>query len=292
MRPVKRNDSPKAELRAPERRRRSLSEAFRQARLPRALHGAFDGLMASFLCCALVYSLWLGGHFQEAGSPYKAALDAASGIVGLSAQDIQIEGLKNVQSTHVLDAIGVAEGSSLIGFDAVRARKQLSDLDWVIAATVQRLFPNRLHITVVERRPYAIWQENKRFHVIDHTGQVMSKLSPKKWSHLPVVAGVGAQQAAAELVNQLEAHSSLRLLVRAAARVADRRWTLYLANGIKVMLPARGVTEALQRLAGLESGQGILGRDIASIDLRLNDRIALRLSQRAARDRREAAGKS
>lgn len=294
MRQVDPTDIPDEELRDPKRRRanrKTLEETIREARLPRAVHGTFDALMAGFLCCAFIYSLWLGGHFQQAGSPYKLALDGASGIVGLSAQDIQIDGLKNVQGKHVLEAIGIDEGSSLIGFDAVRAHKQLSELDWVISATVQRLFPNKLHITVVERRPYAIWQENKRFHVIDHTGQVMSKLSPKKWSHLPVVAGEGAQQAAAELVNQLEEHSSLRLLVRAAARVADRRWTLYLANGIKVMLPARGVPEALQRLADLESGQGILGRDIASIDLRLTDRIALRLSERAARDRRETSGK-
>ncbi|MEM7426343.1 MAG: cell division protein FtsQ/DivIB [Pseudomonadota bacterium] len=294
MRPVEPDNIPDEELRDPARRQRGrdLDAKLREMRLPRPVHATFDALSALFLCVAVVYSLWLGGQFQQAGSPYKLALDGLSGVVGLSAREIQIDGLKNVQSRHVLEAISVHEGSSLIGFDAVAARRQLADLDWVVEATVQRLFPNRLHVTVKERRPYAIWQENKRFHVIDDSGQVMSKLDPKKWSHLPVVAGEGAQQAAAELINQLEAHSSLRLPVRAAARVADRRWTLYLANGIKVLLPARDVPGALQRLAELENGQGILGRDIASIDLRLEDRIALRLSERAARDRREAAGKS
>ena len=103
---------------------------------------------------------------------------------------------------------------------------------------------------------------------------------------------MGARQTAAELVNQLEEHSSLRLLVRAAARVADRRWTLYLANGIKVLLPADNVPGALQKLADLEREQGILGRDIASIDLRLGDRIALRLSKGAAEKWREEKSKS
>ena len=111
-------------------------------------------------------------------------------------------------------------------------------------------------------------------------------------AYLALVAGAGAQEAAAELVNQLAAHSSLRLLVRAAARVADRRWTLYLANGIKVLLPARDVPGALQRLAGLEREQSILTRDLASIDLRLGDRIALRLSKGAAEEWRKKQGKT
>ena len=112
MRQVEPIEIPDSELRDPKTRRsrKPLGETLRQARLPRAVHAAFDGLMAGFLCCAVVYSLWLGGQFQQSGSPYKLALDAASGVVGLSAQDIQIDGLKNVQSKHVLEAIGIEEG--------------------------------------------------------------------------------------------------------------------------------------------------------------------------------------
>ncbi len=272
---------------------------FRRTKLLRRLMGSpgLAGLIGNcvyvgFLSAAALYSLIAGGHFTKADSPFTEIADGVAGMVGLSAREITIDGLKNVPKDQVLAAIGIREGSSLIGFNAPQARDKLANLDWVVEASVLRLFPNRLHIELKERRPYALWQEQGRFFVIDESGQAMRRLNPAKWSHLPVVAGEGAQEAAATLVNQLAVHSSLRLLVRAAARVADRRWTLYLANGIKVLLPADNVPGALQRLADLEREQGILGRDIASIDLRLGDRIALRLSKGAAEKWREEKSKS
>ena len=282
------------DLRAPSgaRRFKAGQHVRRLAKSHRLVGLVGNCLYVGFLGTAAIYSLAIGGHLTKEGSAFTEVTDDVAGMVGLSAREITIDGLKNVPLEQVLTAIGVREGSSLIGFNAPQARDKLANLDWVVEASVLRLFPNRLHIELRERRPYALWQDNGRFFVIDESGQAMRQLEPAKWSHLPVVAGEGAQQTAATLVNQLAVHSSLRLLVRAAARVADRRWTLHLANGIKVLLPAQDVPGALQRLADLEREQGILGRDIASIDLRLGDRIALRLSKAAAEKWRKENSKS
>lgn len=293
-RPKRANDIPDKDLREPRAARKAKrTQLYRRAlQAPRLIGVVGNCIYLGFLGVAALYSLVTGGHLTEQDSPYTAMADGVAEMVGLSARDITIDGLKNVPREQVLAAIGVHEGSSLIGFNALRAREKLAKLDWVVEASVLRLFPNRLHIELKERRPYALWQDHGRFFVIDESGQAMRRLNPAKWSHLPVVAGEGAQQTAATLVNQLAVHSSLRLLVRAAARVADRRWTLYLANGIKVLLPANNVPGALQRLVDLEAEQGILNRDIASIDLRLGDRIALRLSKDAAEKWRKENSKS
>ncbi len=293
-RPKRAKDIPDKDLREPPAARKAKRGFWMRRALqsPRMMGVVGNCIYLGFLGTAAIYSLTAGGHLTKEGSPYSAAADGVAGMVGLSAREITIDGLKNVPKEQVLAAIGVHEGSSLIGFNAPQAREKLANLDWVVEASVLRLFPNRLHIELKERTPYALWQDNGRFFVIDESGQAMRRLNPAQWSHLPVVAGEGAQQTAATLVNQLAVHSSLRLLVRAAARVADRRWTLYLANGIKVLLPANNVPGALQRLADLEAEQGILGRDIASIDLRLGDRIALRLSKDAAEKWREEKSKS
>jgi cell division protein FtsQ len=70
--------------------------------------------------------------------------------------------------------------------------------------------------------------------------------------------------------------------------VADRRWNLRLKNGIDVRLPETNVEQALDRLVALDREKKILSRDILAIDLRLPDRVTVRLSDAAAAAREEA----
>jgi cell division protein FtsQ len=69
--------------------------------------------------------------------------------------------------------------------------------------------------------------------------------------------------------------------------VAQRRWNLRLINGIDVELPESGVETALQRLVALDRDKKLLSRDVAVIDLRIPDRVTVRLSPAAAQARRE-----
>jgi cell division protein FtsQ len=67
----------------------------------------------------------------------------------------------------------------------------------------------------------------------------------------------------------------------AALRVGDRRWTLKLSSGIDVLLPDAGVDDALKTLIALESERSLLEREIAAVDLRLADRVSVRIRDKA-----------
>jgi cell division protein FtsQ len=69
--------------------------------------------------------------------------------------------------------------------------------------------------------------------------------------------------------------------------VAQRRWNLRLKNGIDVRLPETGVETALATLVDLDREKKLLSRDVTAIDLRLPDRVTVRLSDEAARAREE-----
>ena len=117
------------------------------------------------------------------------------------------------------------------------------------AAKVQRLFPNQLEISVVERA--ALRRLAARQHVLcdRHSGGVMTgSAGIAASSSLPLVTGEGANLAAEELINQLEAYPDLMLQVKAASRVGKRRWNLYLDSGVTVLLPERDWTVALATL--------------------------------------------
>lgn len=228
------------------------------------------------LALTIAYGLVEGEHFQ---TPDGKRLDPAGRIAsyfGYAADDIRISGLKWQTPASVLAAIGVRPHGALVGFDPSNAKRLLENLDWVENAQVQRLFPNQLEIHVVEREPFAVWQRDGAFYVIDSAGTALSSVSPSALPDRIVVTGEGAQLKAAALVNHLEAHPALRSRVRAAARVGDRRWTLYLAGNVKVLLPETGIDEALGTLDGLHARTGLLDKGVKSIDLRLEGTVVVR----------------
>ncbi len=231
-----------------------------------------------FLAATIFHGASSGGHLDYDGSPFGNLTGKLAGVVGLAAEDISITGLTNHDAQQVLDAIGVKPGSSLIGFDARAARAALRRLDWIRQAEVQRVFPNRIDISLAEREAFAIWQFNGVYQVIGRDGVPLTGLDPRNMQHLPLVTGPGANVAAADFVNQMSALPQLFVRVHAAARVGQRRWNLYLDNGVKIALPEQGLDVALKQVAALDARQGILGKGIREIDVRQPGRLIVALA--------------
>jgi cell division protein FtsQ len=232
-----------------------------------------------FLGLTILHGILIGGYLNYQGSPWPKVPGKLSSFVGLAADDIRIKGLVHQDPEMVLAALGLRPGGSLVGFDAGDAKNLLEGLDWVSSAKVQRLFPNQLEISLVERVPFAVWQRGGQYYVIDRSGTAMSNLSPNALTALPLVTGEGAQFEVAGLVNQLEATPDLSLKLKAAARVGQRRWNLYLDNHVTVLLPEKDVEAALQRLHGLDASQHLLSKGVKTVDLRFPGRVIVGIAQ-------------
>lgn len=241
----------------------------------RALQGTARASAVLFLVATLFFGLMAGGHLNDGSSPGGRFVAQASSLLGFAARHIRIAGLSRESPATVLSAIGIESGGSLIGFNSAIAEQRLMNMDWVASAQVRFIFPNLLEIEVSERQPFAIWQREGKYHLIDQTGVAMSA-DPRPYAgKLLMVTGEGAQLAARELVNQLESNVALKSRLVAAARVGGRRWNLHFPNGVKVLLPEAGMSDALAKLEKLESSIGVLERAVSVIDLRLPDRLVM-----------------
>ena len=76
----------------------------------------------------------------------------------------------------------------------------------------------------------------------------------------------------------LATEPDLAARVNAAIRVGDRRWDLRIDNAIDVLLPADSPAAAWAQLADLERSSTILERDVQAVDVRLPDRLILRVN--------------
>jgi len=225
-----------------------------------------------FLALTIAYGVMAGGHLDDPRNPFYGLPGQIAGFFGYAAQEIHISGLESQQPETVLKAIGVTPDGPLFGFNPQRAKKLLENIDWVEHATLRRVHPNRLEIDLVERVPFAIWQRSGARYVIDKTGSALSTLSAKDYGNLLVVTGEGAQSAAVDLVNHMEGHTALKSRVRAAARVGQRRWTLYLDSGLRIALAQDDIAGSLVRLMDLVNRENVLERAVGMIDLRSPER--------------------
>jgi len=117
---------------------------------------------------------------------------------------------------------------------------------------------------------------------------VVEPYSAQHFAKLPLVVGRGAETRARDFLALLDKYPSIREQLHAAILVAERRWNVMLKNGVDVRLPEEGAEQALDTLVKLDHDKKILTRDIAAIDLRLPDRVTVRLSDEAAAARQEA----
>lgn len=237
--------------------------------------------LAALLFLGLVVSdgLIRGGYLDYEDSAWLKLPGRIASVAGMAASDIKIQGLTHHEPETLLAAIGVTPGGSLIGFDAAVAKRILENLDWVAAAKVQLLFPNQLEIAIAEREPFAIWQHDGTYYVIDRTGVAMSGIPASEMVKLPLVTGDDANVAAEELINQLVAYPDLLLQVKAASRVGSRRWNLYLDNGVSVLLPEADWQNALAEVAKLDQTQQLLSKGIRSVDLRLAGQVTVAVAE-------------
>jgi cell division protein FtsQ len=213
--------------------------------------------------------------------------DAAAGLAslgrgpGLAVQEIRIEGRENAPREALLRAVGIAPGDPILDFSPHAAKQRLEEIAWVESAHVERRLPGTIQIRIVERRAFAVWQRDGRFAVIDREGRVMATERLEAFGPLPLVVGTGAERVAAPMVDLIREHPEIASRVQAMVRVSERRWNLRLHNGADVLLPEGHEAAAVARLAELHQRDRLLDRPLASVDMRLPDRLVLRMQNQA-----------
>jgi cell division protein FtsQ len=243
---------------------------------------------AALLLATAGYGMVQGGHVAAVIDQFKDARDAAANAAGFRISAVALSGQKEVSREEVLTTAGVTGRASLLFLDVDAARARLKTNPWIADATLLKLYPDRLQITVTERQPFALWQKDGRVSVIAADGTVLEPFVAGRYFGLPLVVGRGAQREARNFLAKLDSYPDIRSAVRASIRVAERRWNLRLKSGMDVRLPEANVEQALDTLVGLDRDKKLLSRDIVAIDLRLPDRVTVRLSDSAAQARDEA----
>jgi cell division protein FtsQ len=192
---------------APNRKlRRDLSEDFAEpyedddvpvGRRGTGVRVRFRGLPATrwgriFAGCALLVCLGAGAAVFLMARSY---LLHDERFVIPSSSSIEFEGNAHVTRAQLLGIFGGDVERNIFTVSLDQRRAELEKLPWVAHATVMRLLPNRMRVSIVERTPVAFVRQGSHIGLVDGNGVLLDMpVDAKSKEHysFPVVTGISA----------------------------------------------------------------------------------------------------
>ena len=120
--------------------------------------------------------------------------DARFRIAGTG--NIEVAGLTQVSRAEMLPVFGEVIGKNIFFVDLAERRKQLEEIPWVERATVMRMLPDRISVSVVERHPVAFARQGQQFGLVDANG-ILLAMTPSSMAQnhfsFPTLSGIDPQ---------------------------------------------------------------------------------------------------
>lgn len=117
--------------------------------------------------------------------------DARFRIAGTS--DIKAVGLSQVSRADLLPVFGEDIGRNVFFVPLSARRKELEQIPWIQSATVMRLLPDEIRVSVVERQPVAFVRNGRQIELVDAHGVLLAMSPSAMAAHhysFPVLTGV------------------------------------------------------------------------------------------------------
>jgi cell division protein FtsQ len=201
---------------------------------------------------------------------------SATASMGFRVQEVMVSGRQQTDRDVLIKTLNVSRGAPILAFDIIEAKQRLEQLPWVRASTIERMLPDTILVSIVEREPLALWQKDEKLYLIDAEGEVIGTDNLEPYADLLVVVGDGAEQHASALIAMIGSEPTLMAQVKAATWVGGRRWNLHLKGGIDVRLPEDDAEGAWSRLASYHRNHRVLDKNVTVLDLRIPDRLIVK----------------
>lgn len=202
-------------------------------------------------------------------------------------KEIRFTPTGSITRDQVITTTGFEIGRNIFSYNLDAARDALKGLPQVETVELRRYLPNRIEISLSERRPVA-WvsaqpavdvNKVERTHLIDERGMVFQpKRILPEYQPLPVIFGVPLEDMApGKPFRVAEVMSSLELLQRVRESGEFKIVSMDVSKGYCInVLDQKGTRTTfglddlpaqLQRLAGIRREAGLIGQDLKSVNV-------------------------
>ena len=193
----------------------------------------------------------------------------------LPIRSIQLTGtFENLDQREVEIALQDYIGQGFFSLDIHQLQQTLKAKSWTDSVSVRRIWPDKLRVTVTEKKPIARWDDE---HLLSDTAQVFTAPG-SDFGHLPLIHAANHEPAwVMRLFQKLQASFS-GVEERVVSLQVDSRGALdlKLINGLQIKLGRDDINHKIERLVGIYQQQILPRREqIERIDLRYSNGFAV-----------------
>lgn len=189
---------------------------------------------------------------------------------------VRIEGdLKHIDQTSVIRAVATLVKTGYFVIDKAAIISRLTELEWVQYASIRRIWPDTISISIQEQHPIAVW--NKTYLLNNKAELFHVELTPAL-KELPRLSGKDSESGRVLSVMEKtnESIADLGLSVHKLNLAEHGSWDLKLNNGLSFKAgqqsPEKSVSKSIRVLAALD--KQLLERADA-IDMRYPNGVAI-----------------
>jgi len=146
----------------------------------------------------------------------------------------------------MLPVFGEDVGRNIFFVPLNERRKELEEIPWIERATVMRLLPDRIRVSVVERQPVAFVRQGQQIGLVDANGVLLTMPAALMAQHnysFPVVTGISASDPLAERKTRMALYQRLLAeLDSNGQRISEQISEIDLSDteDLQVVMPEQG----------------------------------------------------
>ena len=136
---------------------------------------------------------------------------------------ITVQGHEHVSPGEVLALVGPLRGQNILMADLETHRQQLMTSGWVKTATLRRVLPSTIEVSVEERDPVGLARFGGRLYLIDSGGTVIDEHGPRfAEGGLPIIDGLSPGPGVADNETRTQLAASLLAALDATPELLSR----------------------------------------------------------------------
>ncbi len=205
---------------------------------------------------------------------------------------INIKGNIHISKEDIFNLVKVKEGDDLWRLSLKEKQKSLLSSPWVMDASLSRILPDRLEITIKEREPLTFIDSNGNLYLADSEGVILKQLQEKSIFSLPVIIGVNSgklregvqldSKGALEAIGLIKTIKTMGIigditsLDEVSVNAENPENIILYLNGVEIRIGIGNYSRKLEKLKDIESEIKNKGLIASYIDLRFPGKVIIR----------------